>query len=95
MADFTSETVAEIISESVAELARNQQRSALAVSPLVRQQAYGESLDPERAGKLQTYDLRLDRQFERTLATLLQLQAARRTIGGNRVPAAIPERIAS
>jgi hypothetical protein len=49
-------------------------------NPRIRAQAYGQSLDPISASKLQTYDVRLDRQFERTLGTLLQLQTARRTI---------------
>lgn len=55
-------------------------RNQLLRNPAIRRQAYGQSLDPQRAEKLQSYDIRLDRQFERTLATLLQLQASRRTL---------------
>ncbi len=52
-------------------------RAQLARNPAIRRQAFGESLDPGRAAKLQAYDLRLDRQLERTLALLLKLQELR------------------
>jgi hypothetical protein len=47
----------------------------LAAQEAVRRQAHGQSLDPHRAGRLQLYDMHLDRQFERALALLLKLQA--------------------
>jgi hypothetical protein len=53
-------------------------RAQLAHGPAIRRQAHGESLDPDRAAKLQAYDVRLDRQVERTLAVLLKLQEVRR-----------------
>jgi hypothetical protein len=65
------------------------------LSPAIRHQAYGESLDPDRAGKLQAYDLRLDRQFERALSTLLQLQASRRTVDARQAPTGALARVAS
>jgi hypothetical protein len=57
-------------------------RAQLAHGPAIRRQAHGESLDPDRAAKLQAYDVRLDRQVERTLAVLLKLQEVRRLTGG-------------
>ena len=62
-----------------------QGRAQLRCSAAIRQQAHGQSLDPERACKLQAYDLRLDRQLERTLAMLLKLQETRRTIDARQV----------
>ena len=50
----------------------------------MRRQAFGESLDPHRAARLQAHDMRLDRQFERTLGMLLKLQDLR---GGQGKPA--------
>jgi hypothetical protein len=52
-------------------------RAQIARNPAIRRQAFGESLDPDRAAKLQAYDLRLDRQLERTLVLLLKLQELR------------------
>ena len=52
-------------------------RAEIVVAPLIRQQAFGESLDPDRGQKLQTYDMRLDRQLERTIAMLLKVQEPR------------------
>jgi hypothetical protein len=43
----------------------------------VRMQALGESLDPDRIERLLTIEARLDRQFEKTLAVLIQLQQMR------------------
>ena len=47
---------------------------------LVRGQALGEALDPERLDKLARYETHLDRKLGRTLAMLLKLQEMRRTI---------------
>jgi hypothetical protein len=44
----------------------------------VRLQAFGESLDPDRIDRLLAIDARLDRQFEKALSTLIQLQGMRR-----------------
>ena len=61
------------------------QRQQIASRPPVRRQAFGESLDPHRAARLQAHDIRLDRQLERTLGMLLKLQDLR---GGQGKPAA-------
>lgn len=52
-------------------------RAQLEHNPALRRQAFAESLDPDRAAQLQAYDVRLDRQIERTLAMLLKLQEIR------------------
>jgi hypothetical protein len=46
--------------------------------PSVRLQAFGESLDPIRVERLLAIEARLDRQFEKALSMLLQLQELRR-----------------
>jgi hypothetical protein len=46
--------------------------------PAVRLQALGESLDPIRVERLLAIEARLDRQFEKALSMLLQLQELRR-----------------
>lgn len=45
--------------------------------PAIRLQAFGESLDPDRVERLMAIDARLDRQFEKALSMLLQLQQMR------------------
>lgn len=45
--------------------------------PAIRLQAWGESLDPERADKLQALDERLMRQYEKALALFLKLNQLR------------------
>jgi hypothetical protein len=45
--------------------------------PAIRLQAFGESFDPDRAERLMAIDARLDRQFEKALSMLLQLQQMR------------------
>lgn len=49
-------------------------REGALVGPLIRLQAWGESLDPERADKLLTLDERLMRQYEKALGMLIRLQ---------------------
>ena len=46
--------------------------------PLIREQAYGESLDPDKLERLGRYEVHLDRKFERTLVMLLKLKDLRR-----------------
>jgi len=46
--------------------------------PLVRAQAFGEAVDPDRLIGLSRYEVHLDRKLERTLAMLLKLQDLRR-----------------
>jgi hypothetical protein len=52
-------------------------KKELANRPLIREQAFGESLDPDKLETLGRYEVRLDRKFERTLAMLLRLKGLR------------------
>ena len=52
-------------------------RKELANRPLIREQAFGQSLDPDKLERLGRYEVRLDRKFERTLAMLLRLKGLR------------------
>jgi hypothetical protein len=55
----------------------------LAVRPLIREQAFGEALDPDRLERLGRYEVHLDRKFERVLAMLLRLKDLRQgTVAG-------------
>jgi len=56
----------------------DEQRAQIIAQPLVRAQALGESLDPDKLERLGRYEVHLDRKFERTLSTLLRLQDLRR-----------------
>ncbi len=56
----------------------DERRAELQASPLVRTQALGEALDPDKLERLGRYEVHLDRKFERTLSTLLRLQDLRR-----------------
>ena len=47
--------------------------------PAVRDQAFGEALDPVKIERLCRYEVHLDRKLERTLAMLLKLKELRRT----------------
>ena len=40
--------------------------------PLLCEQAFGESLDPDKLGRLVCYEVHLDRKLERMLAMLLR-----------------------
>lgn len=57
----------------------NERRSELQASPLVRTQALGEALDPDKLERLGRYEVHLDRKLERTLSTLLRLQDLRQS----------------
>jgi hypothetical protein len=50
----------------------------LANRPLICEQAFGESLDPDKLERLGRYEVHLDRKLERTLAMLLRLKELRR-----------------
>ena len=50
----------------------------IAQHPLVREQALGESLDPEKLERLGRYEVHLDRKLERMLSMLLRLKVFRR-----------------
>ena len=54
-------------------------RRELACRPLIRQQAFGEAVDPDRLERLARYEVHLDRKLERMLAMLFKLQELRRT----------------
>ena len=56
-----------------------EQRAQIVARPIVRAQALGESLDPDKLERLGRYEVHLDRKFERTLSTLIRLQELRRT----------------
>jgi len=47
---------------------------------LIRTQAFGEALEPDRLATLARYEVHLDRKLERVLGMLLKLQDLRRTI---------------
>ena len=53
-------------------------RKELSNRPLIREQAFGESLDPNKLERLARYETHLDRKLERTLAMLLRLRELRR-----------------
>ena len=52
-------------------------RKELANRPLIREQAFAQSLDPDKLERLGRYEVSLDRKFERTLAMLLRLKGRR------------------
>jgi hypothetical protein len=45
--------------------------------PLIREQAFGESLDPDRLQRLSRYEVHLDRKLERMLSMLIRLKDLR------------------
>jgi hypothetical protein len=53
-------------------------RKELSNRPLIREQAFGEALDPDRLERLGRYEVHLDRKLERMLAMLLRLKDLRR-----------------
>ena len=53
-------------------------RKELENRPLIRAQALGEALDPDRMERLCRYEVHLDRKLERTLSMLIGLQDLRR-----------------
>lgn len=55
-----------------------QKRAGISNSPLIREQAFGGALDPEKFEQLGRYEVHLDRKFERTLSMLLKLKDLRR-----------------
>jgi hypothetical protein len=48
--------------------------------PLIRAQAFGEAVDPERLVRLARYEVHLDRKLERMLAMLFKVQELRRAL---------------
>src|SRR5206468_10861769 len=55
-------------------------RKQLANRPLIREQAFGEALDPDQLERLGRYEVHLDRKLERMLAMLLRLKDLRREV---------------
>ena len=55
-------------------------RKELANRPLIREQAFGEALDPDKLERLGRYEVHLDRKLERMLTMLLRLKDLQRTI---------------
>ena len=53
------------------------QKAELANRELIRDQAFGEALDPEKLEKLGRYEVHLDRKLERMLSILLRLKDLR------------------
>jgi len=53
-------------------------KKELANRPLIREQAFGEALDPDRLERLGRYEVHLDRKLERMLTMLLRLKELRR-----------------
>jgi hypothetical protein len=49
----------------------------LANRPLIREQAFGEALDPDKLERLSRYEVHLDRKLERMLAMLIKLKDLR------------------
>jgi hypothetical protein len=49
-------------------------KNELARRPLIREQAFGEALDPDKMERLGRYEVHLDRKLERTLSILLRLK---------------------
>jgi hypothetical protein len=59
------------------------QNKELANRKVIREQAFGEALDPDRLERLGRYEVHLDRKFERVLAMLLRLKDLREgTVAG-------------
>jgi hypothetical protein len=52
----------------------------LANRPLIREQAFGDALDPNKLERLGRYEVHLDRKLERMLTMLLRLKDLRRTV---------------
>ena len=58
-------------------------KKELANRPLIREQAFGEALDPDKLERLGRYEVHLDRKLERMLSMLLRLKDLRQgTIEG-------------
>jgi hypothetical protein len=55
-------------------------RKELVNRPLIREQAFGEALDPDKLERLGRYEVHLDRKLERMLTMLLRLKDLRQEI---------------
>ena len=52
-------------------------RTELTNRPLIREQAFGEALDPDKLERLGRYEVHLDRKLERILSMLFRLKDPR------------------
>ena len=52
-------------------------RKELANRPLIREQGFGEAVDPDKLERLGRYEVHLDRKLERMLTMLLRLKDLR------------------
>jgi hypothetical protein len=55
-------------------------RQELENRPVIRAQAFGEAVDPDRLERLARYEVHLDRKLQHTLAMLFKLQELRRSL---------------
>jgi hypothetical protein len=55
-------------------------KKELSNRPLIREQAFGEALDPDKLERLARYEVHLDRKLERMLAMLLRLKDLRQGV---------------
>ena len=55
-------------------------RQELEYRPLIRKQAFGEAVDPDRLERLARYEVHFDRKLERMLAMLFKLKELRRAL---------------
>jgi hypothetical protein len=53
-------------------------KKELANRPPIREQAFGEALDPDKLERIGRYEVHLDRKLERMLTMLLRLKELRR-----------------
>jgi hypothetical protein len=58
-------------------------KKELANRPLIREQAFGEALDPDKLERLGRYEVHLDRKLERMLTMLLRLKDLRQRMVGD------------
>ncbi len=55
-------------------------KKELANRPLIREQAFGEALDPDKLERLGRYEVHLDRKLDRMLTMLLRLRDLRQGV---------------
>ena len=58
-------------------------KKELANRPLIREQAFGQALDPDKLERLGRYEVHLDRKLERMLSMLIRLRELRGTSAAN------------
>jgi hypothetical protein len=58
-------------------------KKELANRPLIREQAFGQALDPDKLERLGRYEVHLDRKLERMLSMLIRLRELRVTSAAN------------